>query len=262
MPAPRPQPPAPATAAAAPLDTTLVLVSPENIAFAFRLAGPAVRALAFGIDVAAMAVLFWLLILLLVYTGTWSQSLIGPVLVAAFFIFWGYGAACEVLNNGQTLGKYFVGLRVVSQSGLSINVSQAILRNLLRAVDVIWPVFPGFWTMAVTGRFQRLGDLAAGTVVVLGRTRQQQPPPPVVPQAADALLETIPPSFEAGPLLAEALADYVGRRTDLAPARRRELAGIAAARLCAAWGLAEPDDPDALLCAAYARAVGGLGGKP
>lgn len=254
-------PPGPAAPAASPLDTTLVLVSPENIAFEFRLAGPATRAIAFAIDLLVMAAVFALIVLTLVVMHSWAESLIGPMLVVAFFTLWGYGAACEVLNNGQTPGKAALGLRVVSQSGLSINAGQAILRNLLRGVDLVWPVLPGAWTMAATRRFQRLGDLAAGTVVVLGRARRQPPPPPL-PKEARPLVETIPAGFEAGPLLAEALADYVGRRGALAPPRRRELAALAAVRLCAAWGLPPPADPDAFICAVYAKSTGRLGEKP
>jgi len=152
-----------------PLDTTLVLVSPENIAFQFRLAGPALRAVAFLLDLLVMAALALGLLWVLALTGV-LNAFQGPFLVALFFLVWGWGAALEVFNNGQTPGKAAVGLRTVSRNGVSINVAQAVLRNLLRAIDVAPPFFPGVLAMAATRRFQRLGDLAAGTVVIRERT--------------------------------------------------------------------------------------------
>lgn len=232
-----------------PLDTTLVLVSPENIAFEFRLAGPAPRALALAIDGIAIGILAMLLFLPFTLAQVLGKYL-GLLLVVMFFLWWGYGAVCEVLNNGQTLGKRALGLRVVSQTGLSINAGQAILRNLIRAIDIAPPLFPGVLTMAATRHFQRLGDLAAGTVVVLDRARRQ-PKPPGRPADVAALVALVPESFDAPPALAEALAAYCGRRDDLPAGRRRELAAIAAERLCASWGVPATPDPDALLCAVY-----------
>jgi hypothetical protein len=63
----------------------------------------------------------------------------------------------------------------------------------------------------------------------------------------------IPAGFTPPSRLLEALADYVGRRRDLGPARRQEIAGLAASRLVAAWGTSASRDDDALLCAVYDR---------
>ena len=239
------------TADRQPLDTTLVVVSPENIAFRFRLAGPAARAMAFLLDalvivsaLAAVLVAFGML-------GIVAEAFMGLFLVAVFFVWWGYGAACEVLANGRTAGKVALGLRVVSQTGLSINPPQAILRNLLRAVDVAPPFFPGVVSMAFTRRLQRLGDLAAGTIVVLDRARAAPRPP----RAEAVEVDTIPAGFTADPRLVEALAAYVSRRPDLSPARRQELASLAAERLCASWDTLPPRDADALICGLYERAI-------
>jgi uncharacterized RDD family membrane protein YckC len=81
----------------------------------------------------------------------------------------------ELLWRGQTVGKRVLGLRVMDESGLKLRPSQVILRNLLRAVDVL----PGFYAVGgmvtfFSARAQRLGDLAAGTVVV--RTVKATPP--------------------------------------------------------------------------------------
>ena len=239
-----------------PLDTTLRLVSPENIAFEFRLAGPALRAVAFAIDALVIVGVGIALLLAFSIAGVVGQAFFGFFFVGLFFLYWSYGAALETFNNGQTLGKFALGLRTVSQTGLSINVSQAILRNLVRAADLAPPFFPGVVAMACSGRLQRLGDLAAGTVVVIDRRWR-----PTVPPAPDPGLnfaaDLVPPGFRPDAVLAEALAAYAARRPMLSPARRQELAAIPAARLCAAWEIGLPPDADALVTAAYDRTLVG-----
>jgi uncharacterized RDD family membrane protein YckC len=234
-----------------PLDTTLEIVSPENIAFQFRLAGPAARSLAFLLDAVVIGLVITVLLFALGLTGLLGEGFLGLFLVAVFFIWWGYGAACEVLANGRTAGKAALGLRVVSQTGLSINPAQAILRNLLRLVDIAPPFFPGVIAMAFTSRLQRLGDLAAGTIVVLDRSRR----PPRPPRVEITETELVPLGFRPEPALVEALAAYVGRRGELSAGRSQELAGLAAARLCAAWNVSPPADADGLVCAVYELAI-------
>ena len=236
----------------APLDTSLVLVSPENIAFEYRLAGPAPRALAFLIDLLLLGLLALAAGLFVGFVG--QGSLTGFYLAGLFFLWWGGNAAVEVLANGQTPGKRALGIRVVSHDGLSINVSQSILRNLLRAVDLAPPFFPGVVSMVVTPRLQRLGDLASGTIVVVDR-RAADAAPPVVDTGPNFIADMVPAGFVPPLALVEALSDYVGRRRVLGPARRQEVAAIAAARLVAAWGTPPARDDDALLCAVYERAT-------
>lgn len=237
--------------ASAPLDTVLTVVSPENIAFQFRLAGPAMRAVALAIDAVVIACLGLGAILTIGAFRTLGDAAMGPFLVAAFFVWWGYGAACEVFANGRTAGKSALGLRVVSQTGLSINPAQAILRNLLRAVDVAPPFFPGVASMALTSRLQRLGDLAAGTIVIVERPRRL----PKAPRVEAGAIDIVPPDFKPDPRLLEALAAYVSRRPDLTLSRRLELSRIAAERLCRAWGRPVPPDTDGLVCGLYERAI-------
>lgn len=239
-----------------PLDTTLRIVSPENIAFEFRLAGPAPRLIAFAIDVFVISAVGVVLFIPFAVAGIVGAAFLGFFLVALFFLWWGYGAALETFNNGQTLGKLALGLRTVSQTGLSINVAQAILRNLIRAADIAPPFFPGLVAMAGTRRLQRLGDLAAGTVVVYDR-RWRPPPPPATDGGINFAADIVPAGFRPDPVLAEALAEYAARRPMLAPARRHELAAIPAARLCAAWEIPLPADPDAVISAVYDRTLTG-----
>jgi uncharacterized RDD family membrane protein YckC len=240
-----------ADAQAEPIDTTVTIVSPENIAFRFRLAGPASRSLAFLVDSLLIGAAAFAILIAVGMLGVLAEAFVGVALTGLFFLWWGYGAACEVLANGRTAGKAVLGLRVVSPTGLSINPAQAILRNLLRTVDLAPPFFPGLVAMACTSRMQRLGDLAAGTMVVLDRS-QKTPRPP---QADDSEGNIVPVGFQPDRRLMEAFAAYVGRRSDLVPGRREELAGIATRRLCAAWGVPAPPNSDRLICELYSRTV-------
>jgi hypothetical protein len=102
-----------------------------------------------------------------------SISGIGLFLVALFVITWGYAAFCEAVFNGQTLGKRMVGIRVVSDRGIPITGAQAVLRSLVGTIDGPIPFcyLLGLASMLCTRKFQRLGDLAAGTMVVVEARR-------------------------------------------------------------------------------------------
>src|SRR5207245_10651733 len=92
------------------------------------------------------------------------------ILVGGFAIFWGYFIVSEAVWSGQTLGKRALRLRAVDARGGPITVSQALIRNLVRIVDFLPSYYlVGAIAIFVTHRNQRLGDLAAGTVVVRER---------------------------------------------------------------------------------------------
>jgi uncharacterized RDD family membrane protein YckC len=146
--------------------------TPENVTFEFELAGLASRALAWAVDVVVMAALTIVAML--------GASLFGVVFagfakalyfVLAFVIQWGYGALLEWRLLGQTIGKRIFGLRVLSLSGTTITFAQAAVRNLVRIVDILPGCYLVGGTSAALDRHgRRLGDLAAGTLVVRERT--------------------------------------------------------------------------------------------
>ena len=145
--------------------------TPENVVFEFELAGITARALAWCIDLLAMAVLTSVAMVLatlfgLVFLG-FAKAL---YFVLAFVIQWGYGAILEWRWAGQTLGKRVVGLRVLSFHGTPISFGQAVVRNLVRIVDIL-PVcyLVGGVTTLCDPSARRLGDIAAGTVVLRAR---------------------------------------------------------------------------------------------
>lgn len=235
-----------------PLDTTILVVTPENVAFNYQLAGPFPRALALLVDLVLVCVFG--LAMGIVFT-LFGSGFLGVFLYLMFFIWWGYGGVMEALNNGQTLGKKALGLRVVSRSGLAINASQAMLRNILRGADVLPPFFPGVLAMLMNDRFQRLGDLASGTMVIV-ENRQTRPMPPFPNANTSTIQALIPKGFRPSVSLIEALAAYVGRRKELSPPRRRELAGLITGHFRSSWSLPRSIDADLLLCAMYEKATG------
>jgi len=244
-----------------PLDTSIRLVTPERIAFQYPLAGPFRRALAYLVDV-----LVWAGLLVVASLGAWALAIGSPgvfrgaVAIAYFVLQWGYSGACEAVFNGQTPGKYCLGIRVVAVDGVPITAGQAILRNLLWTVEWIFPLafMPALASMLLTRRFQRLGDLAAGTMVVVERRPRRggivRPEDPAIA----ALLPLLPPRLAAGPELSRALADYVQHRHRFGRDRREEMAGRLARPLRARYGLPAEAAGDAILCAFYHRVY--LGG--
>jgi uncharacterized RDD family membrane protein YckC len=147
---------------------TLAIRTPEGIEFALPLAGPFSRMLAFVIDLAAISAISDLLEKILAPLVVFGTDLSGALqLVALFVIFIAYGSLTEWFWRGQTLGKRVMGLRVVDSRGLRLEPSQVIVRNLMRFVDTLPILYLVGGVACVLNRHrQRLGDIAAGTVVV------------------------------------------------------------------------------------------------
>ncbi len=146
----------------------LHIATPEGVSFTLPLAGPATRALALLVDVAVVSAIHKVLMLVVVALAFLSQDLGGAAaMLIQFALHFGYGALCEMLCNGQTLGKRVLGLRVMDERGLKLRPSQVIIRNLVRIADMLPQFYAvGGLSALLTRRCQRLGDLAAGTVVV------------------------------------------------------------------------------------------------
>jgi len=146
------------------IDTLRTVQTPEGIDLHLPLAGLVPRSLAWLIDA---------LIRMFIYTGLATVLLIfgdtgaGLYLLSAFVIEWFYPVLFEVLRDGQTPGKRSYGIKVLHDDGTPISWSASLIRNLLRVVDFL-PIMYGFGiaTMMLNRDFKRLGDLAAGTIVV------------------------------------------------------------------------------------------------
>jgi uncharacterized RDD family membrane protein YckC len=147
---------------------TLLIRTPEGIVFSQLLAGPLSRFLAWLIDLFCVLALTMLLGTLLAVLQVISVGIAQAVgLLLQFVVMIGYAICCEWRWRGQTLGKRILRLRVVDAQGLRLKFSQVVIRNLLRFVDML-PFFylVGGIACAVSRRAQRLGDLAANTLVV------------------------------------------------------------------------------------------------
>jgi len=154
----------------------LSIDTPELVAIELPLAFIGSRFIALLIDdlilLAGYGVLWLFLKLLLPGIGAFSrisaQWAIAIETLAAFLLLWGYFTLFEAFWNGQTPGKRLAGIRVIQRSGRAIGLFESMARNLVRCVDM-QPLFlnaVGVIAMFLTDRHQRLGDLAAGTLVV------------------------------------------------------------------------------------------------
>jgi uncharacterized RDD family membrane protein YckC len=142
--------------------------TPEGVVFSFRLASPFIRLLAWFIDQAVIFAVWSIVSVLVALLQIMSADFGRAFEIVAFFgLSIGYGIACEWYWRGQTLGKHLLHLRVVDERGLRLNFAQVMLRNLLRAIDSLPLAYlVGGIAALVNPRGQRLGDLAAGTIVV------------------------------------------------------------------------------------------------
>jgi len=145
----------------------LAIQTPEAVVFAYPLAGPVSRMLAWLIDVfcvsAAASIVTTPLRLLSLVSPDFSYAL---GLLAAFLLQIGYSIALEWFWRGQTIGKKLLRLRVIDVQGLRLRPEQIVLRNLLRPVDQLPVLYlAGVFSMLVSRKSQRLGDWAANTVV-------------------------------------------------------------------------------------------------
>lgn len=146
----------------------LQIRTPEGVAFSFTLASPVTRSLAWVVDgfciMMSATVINYALILLAFIS---ADLYMGMQVILYFVVSIGYGILLEWVWHGQTVGKRLLRLRVMDRQGFRLRFAQVFLRNLLRPADSL-PVFYllGGVTSLISRHAQRLGDLAAGTVVV------------------------------------------------------------------------------------------------
>ena len=217
--------------------TSLEIRTPEGVSFRVPIASPFSRCLALSIDIAVIAVLTILLIYVLSILAGMTAGLpvIGKVLqdfargsmiFMQFFVVTFYGMITEWLWRGQTVGKRLMKLRVIDERGLPLAAKQIVIRNLFRALDILPSMFYliGGVSCLLTRRCQRIGDIAAGTLVVR-ETEVAQP-------AVNELISSSENSFATLPHLearlrqkttpdeARVALDALTRRDELTPENR------------------------------------------
>jgi len=158
------------------LNETLSIDTPENVAFGYTVAGIGSRFLSAMLDsgiltVIILSIYFIFAILANVMPdGANSETqyiVYGIATVIVFLLFWGYYIFFELIWNGQTPGKRWVGLRVVCLNGAPITLVESIIRNLVRVIDFLPAYYGvGLVVMFFNPQARRLGDLAANTLVI------------------------------------------------------------------------------------------------
>jgi uncharacterized RDD family membrane protein YckC len=165
------------------LDNELGVETPEHVELAFVLASIGNRFLACAIDhIIQGLLLFFILAGSQLFEQSFSALgarlglnwIIALSILAAFVIIFGYFVIFETLWSGQTPGKRWMRLRVVREDARPITFYEAMIRNLVRIVDMM-PIpsyFVGIVSIFLSPQYRRLGDYASGTVVVKERSTE------------------------------------------------------------------------------------------
>ena len=190
-------------------DTDLVIATPERVSFDYQVAGLGTRAIAQLLDLLIVAGILIALVFVAGGAAAVTQNEILPDLIltiGTFVVIFGYFWVSEALWSGQTIGKKAFRLRAVGDRGEPLSFMQAGIRNIVRIVDFLPYLYGvGVVVLFVNGKGKRLGDLAAGTIVVKdsdhvwlwqlpgARPVEWQPPAPPPPLAQLPPGAPIPP---------------------------------------------------------------------
>ncbi len=222
----------------------LIIETPERVPLHFALASIGNRFLACAID-NAIQILTYLLIYTIVYSiarvsvfdfriNEAPKWVIAIAIILIFFLFTAYFAIFEWVWNGQTPGKRWMKLRVIREDGRPITFFESAVRNLVRNLDMMPSPFYsiGLICVFVSNQDQRLGDLAAGTVVV--REREAEAPTfdqifisPVSDAAYRRLFKPVAFNADLSPLTEEQIEvveSFLRRRSDLPDEQRKWMA--------------------------------------
>jgi uncharacterized RDD family membrane protein YckC len=202
--------------------------TPEGVQLALPLAGIGSRFMALLIDLLIGAVVITVLILgTLAAVGDVAAEIVATC--AFLLIVVVYNVVFEVFGGGRTIGKRATGLRVVSDSGAQVGLRASLIRNVIRILEFALFYVPALVSVLATKNNQRLGDLAAGTLVV----RDQRPASVVAPSAPFVAPERFA-SWDVtgiGEGEATAVRAFLERRGNLRPGARRALAQQLAGQL-------------------------------
>lgn len=208
------------------LDETFELETPENISLTYTLAGLGSRFAAAMFDTIVLIFIMLLLVFFFILivapqvdriSESAASIIVAVWAILTLVLFWGYYIGFELFWNGQTPGKRMLSIRVLRSTGYPATLADVLVRNFVRIIDMLPPVSYGIGVIAVmvTPRGQRLGDLAAGTVVVKDQKRIRledlgvelpgisvetlpAPPAPTLPAAPQPDAGAVPPPPRAG----------------------------------------------------------------
>jgi uncharacterized RDD family membrane protein YckC len=242
-----------------PIDTTAEIETPEHVRFHYPVAGPARRVVAWVLDYLIRGAILLVFAIIALMGGLAVGDAIadlskGVLLVIHFLLEWFYYTLWEIAWNGRTPGKRALDLRVVTVDGHPLRIGDSFLRNLLRVADFLpFGYAAGLIAMARDGRFRRLGDMVAGTMVIVEERRAVASTlridPPPTPKELASLPQRLPLSGDE----LEAIELFLRRKDRLGPAREEELASIVAPLFASRMGLRNKDSAR-LLALLHARA--------
>lgn len=211
------------------LDNRVTFATPEGVALELVLAGLGSRFLARLLDTVIQGAL---IIALAIGVGAtnppgWVQA---TSIVLIFLVVFAYDVIFETLNNGRTVGKQAAGIRVLGQSGEPVRFLASAVRNILRIVDFL-PFFylVGSISIVTTERDQRLGDLAAGTIVARDRFPGMTNMPAPITVTPDAVATWDVSAI--APTEVQAVRQFLDRRLELRPPARTYFANDLVHRL-------------------------------
>jgi uncharacterized RDD family membrane protein YckC len=238
------------------LDDTKTVITPEQVAITYRLAGIATRFAAVLVDTLAQGVMVIALVGLLLWlfpavagsadvVETSSRWIIALLVMGGFAVLWGYFIFFETVWSGRTPGKKLAGIRVVRDSGHPIDFRAAFLRNVCRYVDFLPAAYGvGATVMFFSRDSKRLGDYVAGTVVVVDAAGKLRTAAPAAQDRPEFRLLGDPSLLNLGAVSREQMAvvdRFLERRETLVGDKRSELARAIGEPLLAATGLQGPE---------------------
>lgn len=207
----------------APADTLQPVELADGVEIHLRVAGPAVRSIAWLVDLVIFCLILGAIGIALAFlsSGMGGMTTQGIFLLCMFLLSWFYNVFFEMGKRAATPGQRMVGLKVASVSGAPVRLPQSIIRNLLRVIDFM----PGFYLFGLVcslfnHRFQRLGDLVADTVVVYAEP--DVPKPPTHSVNVDPLAPPLPLSRAEQ----AALLQFLERAPQWSDARKTELTDL------------------------------------
>jgi uncharacterized RDD family membrane protein YckC len=220
----------------------VAIATPEGVEVELTLAGIGSRFIAGGIDLTIQILTLAALAIVLDRLGAAGAALLSSLTFAVIFF---YDVLFEVLGRGRTPGKRVTGLRVVRSGGRPITLVPSALRNILRLIDILPALYAvGMTTIFVTRRNQRIGDLAAGTLVVRERHGDRGAQAVPAPLTADPGPAAGWDVSGVGRDDVAAVRAFLERREQLDAAPRRSLAADLAGRLRPRVRGAPGDVPD------------------
>lgn len=206
------------------IDTLRYVATPEGCEIALRVAGPVTRARAWLYDALIRGVGWWVLAMISAFGG---KAGMGFFLVSGFLLEWFYPVLFEVYGHGQTPGKRFCNLVVLHDDGRPVGWHGSFVRNTVRFVDFLPILYAcGFVASLLNRDGKRLGDLAAGTVVVHSEPTVKPKPASTEAERGIEALGAEPPPFPLSVEEQQALLEFRTRVSQLTDERSLELAEL------------------------------------